>query len=39
MSYFNNNDFDVFKSENIIRNESDIRQARKVIKGKLLDIN
>lgn len=39
MSYFNNNDFDVFKSENIMRNESDIRQARKVIKGKLLDIN
>lgn len=39
MSYFSNNDFDVFKSENIIRNESDVRQARKVIKGKLLDIN
>lgn len=39
MSYFSNNDFDVFKSENIMRNESDVRQARKIIKSKLLDIN
>lgn len=39
MSYFNDSDFDVFKSCNILRNESDIRQARKVIKDKLLDIN